>query len=78
MTSGSKKIFVIGAGFTRAFLPEAPLLTDHLYADLLTEKFEAFPHATSILESERSKNHNREINIERLKRALANPRDLRP
>jgi len=66
MTSGSKKIFVIGAGFTRAFLPKAPLLTDDLYADLLAKKFEAFPHATSILESERSKNHNREINIERL------------
>ncbi len=66
MTSGSKKIFVLGAGFTRAFLPRAPLLTDQLYGDLLTERFATFPHPARILESERNKNLNREINIERL------------
>jgi len=58
-------VFVLGAGFTRAFFPKAPLLTDNYDGELLV-KFDKLPHARHILELEQSKNTEGKINIERL------------
>lgn len=66
MTQKPKTVFVIGAGFTRAFLPQAPLLTDNYDIDSLLKKFETLPHARRILELELAKNSDKKINIERL------------
>lgn len=66
MDLGPRIVFVLGAGFTRAFLPQAPLLTDDYDGDALTEKFKNFHHASRILGLERSKNLNGYINVERL------------
>lgn len=60
-----KAAFVLGAGFTRAFFPKAPLLTDDYDGELLV-KFDKLPHARHILELEQSKNPKGKINIERL------------
>jgi hypothetical protein len=47
-------VFVLGAGFTRAFIPEAPLLTDPYPLDELLKIYSAehFPHAHKILQLE--------------------------
>lgn len=66
MTSNPRRIFVLGAGFTRAFLPNAPLLNDDYYGDEVEEKFHEFPYASRILALERSRNPNGHIDIERL------------
>lgn len=39
MTPPLRRVFVLGAGFTRAFLPKAPLLTDHCYNWQLQRQF---------------------------------------
>ena len=57
---------MFGAGFTRAFLPNAPLLNDDYYGDELEKKFREFPHASRILALERSRNRDGHIDIERL------------
>ena len=59
-------MFVLGAGFTRAFLPEAPLLVDHYKIDDLIEKYKVFPDVVNILESEKNKIPDGRINIENL------------
>jgi hypothetical protein len=66
MTKTRRTVFVLGAGFTKAFLPQAPLLTDDYDGDRLADRFESFPHARRVLNLERSKNANGQINIERL------------
>ena len=66
MTSNPRRIFVLGAGFTRAFVPSAPLLNDDYYGDELEKKFREFPHASRILALERSRNREGHIDIERL------------
>lgn len=43
-------VFVLGAGFTKAFLPKAPLMEDDYDADgALSEKFAKSPHAARLL-----------------------------
>ena len=66
MDSQEPQVFVLGAGFTKAFLPTAPLMTDDYSGLELAEKFKNFPHASSILDWERNRDPNRDINIERL------------
>jgi len=66
MASEPKKVFVLGAGFTRAFLSCAPLLTDDYYVNELIEKFERFPHAKQILWQEKLRRTDGSIDIERL------------
>lgn len=61
-----KTVFVLGAGFTRAFLPKSPLLTDHYNVDALIEKFEHFPNAKRILSQEKQRKADGTIDIERL------------
>lgn len=46
----SKTVFVLGAGFTRAFFPQAPLLVDHYAIEPLIEKYKAFDLARRVLE----------------------------
>ena len=45
MKCDSGTVFVLGAGFTRAFLPNAPLLVDDYGGDALKEQFSHFPMA---------------------------------
>lgn len=66
MTSTPRTVLVLGAGFTRAFLPQAPLLIDDFYGDDLVSKFKEFPRASHILGLERSRNPDGQINIESL------------
>lgn len=61
-----RRAFVIGAGFTKAFLPNAPLMIDDYGGEALAEKFLKFPYASRVLEWERSRNEKGRINIERL------------
>ena len=62
----SREVFVLGAGFTKAFLPNAPLMVDDYEGALLAEKFEKFYYASRVLDWERTRNENGKINIERL------------
>lgn len=69
MNSTMKEIFVFGAGFTRAFCPEAPLLEDDYGTYELIEKYVEFPVAHQILKLAHEagrKKVNRETNIEQL------------
>jgi hypothetical protein len=66
-------VFVLGAGFTKAFLPDAPLLVDDYYGDGLKAKFAKFPEALSILEMELNHPDHPpgQISLERLMTRLA-------
>jgi hypothetical protein len=69
---GKGTVFVLGAGFTRAFLKDAPLLVDHCYGDELRKKFANFPDALTILDAElNDPRHPQKIDIERLMTRLA-------
>ena len=61
-----KTVFVLGAGFTRAFAPAAPLMIDDYDGDRLEMNFERFHHAAHIIALERGRNPDRKINIESL------------
>lgn len=59
-------VFVLGAGFTKAFLPDAPLLVDDYDAASLLLEFDAFPTARAVLENEIDNLHPRWIDLERV------------
>ena len=59
-------MFVTGAGFTRAFVPDAPLLVDDFDNDGLVERVRGLPKASRLLESERNQHRQGFIDIERL------------
>lgn len=59
-------VFILGAGFTKAFLPDAPLLIDDFDTDELTRKFGPFERASQLLAGELSLNDGTRIDIERL------------
>ena len=61
-----KTVFVLGAGFTRAFLPRAPLLTDDYGGTDLARRLQGYPHARRILLRELERNGDGRLNIERL------------
>jgi len=65
MTS-SPTVLVLGAGFTRAFLPKAPLMLDDYGAPELAAKLSAFPRACRLLGLEIALHSNGHINIESL------------
>src|SRR2546428_3750820 len=75
-----KTVFVLGAGFTRAFLPTAPLMVGHYDVNILEDKFRAWDHARRILEAERRITRGSQIHIERLMSRLddAMPYDSDP
>ena len=59
-------MYVTGAGFTRAFVPDAPLLVDDFDNDGLVDKVRGLPNASRLLEWERNQHPDGFINIERL------------
>src|SRR5712692_9146095 len=76
MIHGPGTVFVLGAGFTKAFLREAPLLIDDYGAEALKAKFGAFRDAVALLELEleltlKEKYPAGWINLERLMTRLA-------
>lgn len=66
MGNTGKTVFVLGAGFTRAFLPRAPLLTDDYGAAEIARRLQGFPHARRILLQELTRTGDGRLNIERL------------
>lgn len=60
------RVFVTGAGFTRALVPNAPLLVDDFGNDALAERVLGLPNASRLLEWERSRHPRGHIDIERL------------
>jgi hypothetical protein len=52
MTSSSRTVFVLGAGFTKSFLPTAPLLLDDYSDDELAVEVKPLRHAYRLLELE--------------------------
>ncbi len=64
MNSSQKTVLVLGAGFTRAFFADAPLLEDEY--DLTLAKFQALPHAKAILDAELNRRPRGSLNIERV------------
>lgn len=65
MDNTVKQIYIFGAGFTKAFCPNAPLLVDDFGTYDLIEKYANFPIAQQILKLEHKKG-NSKINIEQL------------
>jgi hypothetical protein len=57
-------VFILGAGFTKAFVPSAPLLVDDYDTRRLLRKYECFQHVRRIIETESAK-HNGKIDLER-------------
>ena len=60
------RVVVTGAGFTRAFVPGAPLLVDDFSNDVLEDKVRGLPYASQLLDWERSLHPSGHIDIERL------------
>jgi hypothetical protein len=71
MGAAGRTVFVLGAGFTRAFLPEAPLLTDDYGGAELARRFHGFPHARRLLLQEMERDGSGRLDIERLLARLA-------
>ena len=59
-------VFVLGAGFTKAFLPNAPLLVDDYDTSSILLEFDAFPIARGVLEREIDNLNPRSVDLERL------------
>ena len=64
----TKQVFVLGAGFAKAFFRGAPLMTDDYAGAFLEGKYDKqdFPTAHMLIRNERSRNPDGDINIERL------------
>ncbi|TKS62885.1 MAG: hypothetical protein EWM73_02021 [Nitrospira sp.] len=69
----SHPVFVLGAGFTKAFMPDAPLLNDDYNIDALLEKYKGMDRAQEILSHEKVRAANGLINIERLMTRFESP-----
>jgi hypothetical protein len=65
-----KEVFVLGAGFTKAFAADAPLLLDE-YDSPEVRQFDAFTYTRAILDEERSRCPRGMLNLERLMTRLA-------
>ena len=65
-TLSRNHVVVTGAGFTRAFVPGAPLLVDDFNNDGLEAKVHGLPNASRLLDWERSLDERGRIDIERL------------
>src|SRR5690348_11829668 len=68
MSSGerSNRVYVLGAGFTKAFFPDAPLLVDDYDVERLMKDFSPFPAASAALALEQRRTGEGKINLERL------------
>lgn len=63
-------VFVLGAGFTRALVPDAPLLVDDYRLGGVVERFKEFRHASAVL-NRAIDGTNGHVDIERLMTRLA-------
>jgi len=71
VSSPPREVYVLGAGFTRAFAEDAPLLLGDYDTDEV-KKFDAFPHTHAILEQERTRSPKKGMmDLERLMTRLA-------
>ena len=61
-----RSVLVTGAGFSRAFLPDSPLLVDDFGADDLAAKVKGLSKASRLLDWERGQHREGFIDIERL------------
>jgi hypothetical protein len=71
MTSHPRKVFVLGAGFTKAFLPQAPLLTDDYEVDFSDGQFDfrgALEWSCELVHAEASEHHTEGTGNESSKR----------
>ena len=59
-------MYVLGAGFTKAFLPDAPLLKDYYDTEQIAERFKEFHGASRLFDLERNRLGDGRIDIERL------------
>lgn len=66
MTTTPRTVFVLGAGFARAFVPRAPLLVDHWQISKLRRQFRPFTYASQLLEFEFNRPPAGLVDIERL------------
>lgn len=66
-------MIVIGAGFTKAFYPSAPLLEDEYPIQALIEKYPNLGTAKEILETEIAASDAGKVNLERLITRLSSP-----
>ena len=66
MPTPNKTVFVLGAGFTKAFLPDAPLLVDNYNLRSLLPKYKHFDLARRIIGLELEESRIGKVNIERL------------
>jgi hypothetical protein len=66
MTQAFKSVFLLGAGLTKAFLPNAPLLVDNYDLRSLSPKHKHLHHAKRIIDLELRESRTGKINIERL------------
>ncbi len=60
-----RRILVLGAGFTRAFFPNAPLLVDDFGLSHFTAKYAGFPHASRLMKAEARRQPDGLVDIER-------------
>ena len=65
-TVSRNHVVITGAGFTRALVPDAPLLVDDFNNDALEAKVRGLPNASRLLDWERSLVPSGHINVERL------------
>ena len=65
-TLSRNHVVVTGAGFTRAFVPGAPLLVDDFNNNGLEARVRGLPNASRLLDWERSLDERGRIDIERL------------
>jgi hypothetical protein len=66
MTSKPRTVFVLGAGFTKAFIPTAPLLVDTYKIDTVISKYRGFPNVAEVIQGEKDRHAGPQIDIERL------------
>ena len=64
-------VYVLGAGFTRALVPQAPLLVDDHGILQLKSNFDAFPHAKTILDDTLAEFSDNRVDLERLMTRLS-------
>lgn len=73
MNLDTDTVLVLGAGSTRAFVPDAPLLNDNYDLEDIFSKYQKFPHIKDILDLELSKQPKGMVNIESLMTRLDEP-----
>lgn len=66
MNSMPRTVLVLGAGFTHAFAPKAPLLIGDFGGNALARKFRKFPRASRVLNAEMGGRTGSKVDIERL------------